>query len=147
MLAGFLVLVGDGPERENIEKLIKKLNLSEKIILFGAIEHKDLSKVYNGADVFAFSSTTETQGMVILEAMACRLPVVAVEDKVFEQFIENGKDGFLVEKTLKVFAEKLQQVLENDNLRLKIAKNARAKAEKFSLEEIAKKFDTLYKSL
>jgi len=141
------VIVGDGPERKNLEKLISKLKISERVFLMGFVEHKDITKIYQSADIFVFSSTTETQGLVVLEAMSCGLPVITVKDWVFEEFIENGVDGFMVEKKESVFAGKILEVLENENLRKKISENARKKALKFSLKEIAKKFENLYKSL
>ncbi|OGH07590.1 MAG: hypothetical protein A2171_00525 [Candidatus Levybacteria bacterium RBG_13_35_9] len=142
-----LVIVGDGPERKNLEKLITKHKISDRVFLIGFVEHKDLGRIYNSADVFVFSSKTETQGMVVLEAMASGLPVLTVKDRVFEEFIQNGVDGFIVEKNGSVFAKKLMEILEDEDLRKKISANARKKALKFSLEEIAKKFENLYKSL
>lgn len=141
------VIVGDGPERKNLEKLIQRLKISDRIFLMGFVEHRDLGKIYQSGDVFVFSSKTETQGMVVLEAMASGLPVLTVKDKVFAEFIQNGVDGFMVEKKESVFAKKLTEILDDEELRKKISKNAREKAEKFSLEEIAKKFEKLYKSL
>lgn len=143
----YFVIVGDGPERKNLEKLIKKLNLDKKIILLGFVEHAMLSQIYNSADVFVFGSQTETQGLVVMEAMACGLPVITVKDKVFEQFIENGVDGFIVEKNNKEFADKLKEILTDKNLSEQISKNASIKAQQFSLEEIAKKFESLYNKL
>lgn len=143
----YLVIAGDGPTRKELENLTKNLNLQKRVLFLGFVDFEKVSEIYAGADVFASSSQTETQGMVVLEAIAAGLPIVAVSDKAFEQFVESGKDGFLVEKDETIFASKLQNVLDDDNLRLKISKNARRKAEKFSLEEIAKRFDKMYKEL
>ena len=143
----YFAIVGDGPERKNLEKLSEKLELKNKVFFLGFVDHRKLSKVYNGADVFAFASTTETQGLVVLEAMACGLPVVAIRDKVFDAFIENGVDGYMVEKKESVFATKLMEVLNDKKVSEEVGQKARAKSEMFSLEEIAKKFETLYNSL
>lgn len=143
----YFVIVGDGQEREHLEKLVKDLGLAERVFFLGLIAHNNLPQVYNGADVFAFASRSETQGLVVLEALACGTVVVTIKDKVFGEFIKDGVDGFMIDRQRDVFAKKLLQVLEDKDLREKIAKKAREKAEKFSLEEVAKKFDALYKSL
>ncbi|MBI3984465.1 MAG: glycosyltransferase family 4 protein [Candidatus Levybacteria bacterium] len=143
----YFAIVGDGPERKNLENLVKKLDLGKHIIFLGFVEHNSLADVYNSADVFVFSSTTETQGMIIPEAMASGLPVLTVKDKVFDQFIENGVSGFMVENKETIFAQKLQEILQDKGLRTRISKEARLQALKFSLDEIAKKFENLYKQL
>lgn len=142
-----LAIGGDGAERGKLEKLVKRLGLTQKVTFLGFVNFKDVPKVYNDSDVFVFASETETQGMVILEAMASSLPVLVTKDRVFEQVIENEKDGIMVDRNQKEFAHVLKKLLTNDELRKTIGQNARKKAETFSLEEIAKKFDTLYKSL
>lgn len=143
----YLVLVGDGPERQNLEKLIRKLGLLEKVLLTGFVEHANLVDVYNSADVFVFSSSTETQGMVIPEAMSCGLPILTIKDKVFVQFIEDNVSGFMVDKKQTIFAQKLENILQDKDLRTRISKGARQKSLEFSLSEVAKKFENLYKQL
>jgi glycosyltransferase involved in cell wall biosynthesis len=143
----YFVIAGDGPERANLQKLITDLNIDNKIFLLGMVPYQEIPQVYNGADVFIFASQTETEGMIVPEALSSGLPVLAVRDRVFEQFIESGKDGFLVEKQEEVFNAHLDRLLKDDNLRLEMGKNARIKAEQFSLDEVAKKFENLYKQI
>lgn len=143
----YFVIAGDGPEKGNLQKLIGKLKIGNKIIMLGMIPYADIPKIYNGADVFIFASQTETEGMIVPEAMSSGLPVLAVRDRVFEQFIESGKDGILVEKNKDEFNQNLEKLLKDKNLRKTIGKNARKKIEQFSLNEIAKKFENLYKQL
>jgi 1,2-diacylglycerol 3-alpha-glucosyltransferase len=143
----YFVIAGDGPERKNLEKLIGKLHVKKRIFILGHIPYAEIAEVYNGADVFIFASQTETEGMIVPEAMSSGLPVLAVRDRVFEQFIGSRKEGILVKKNIKDFNENLERLLQNPRLRAEIAKNARKKIEKFSLDRIAKKFETLYKQL
>jgi 1,2-diacylglycerol 3-alpha-glucosyltransferase len=143
----YFVIAGDGPERASLLKLIEKLKISNKIFLLGMIPYNDIPQIYNGADVFIFASQTETEGMIVPEAMSSGLPVLAVRDRVFEQFIESGKDGFLVEKNEEVFNDYLNRLLKDGNLRAEMGKNARSKIEQFSLDEIAKRFENLYKQI
>lgn len=143
----YLVLVGDGPERQSLEKLISKLGLEQKVLLTGFVEHANLVDVYNSADLFVFASSTETQGMVIPEAMSSGLPILTIKDKVFAQFIEDSISGFMVDKKQTIFAQKLENILQDKDLRARISKHARQKSLEFSLSEVAKKFENLYKQL
>lgn len=144
----YFVIVGDGPERKNLEDLSTKLGVNEKTIFLGATPHFDLAKIYNGGDIFIFASSTETQGLVVPEAMACGLPVLTIEDKVFRQFIDDGIDGFMVKKNENIFALKLNEILNDDSLRLQVSQKAHEKVStKYSLDEVAKKFENLYKQL
>ncbi|MFD2902284.1 glycosyltransferase, partial [Klebsiella pneumoniae] len=73
-----LLLVGSGPLQRELELLAAKLNIAEQVTFCGAIPPDDVNLHYSLADLFVFASKSETQGMVILEAMSCGLPVVAV---------------------------------------------------------------------
>jgi 1,2-diacylglycerol 3-alpha-glucosyltransferase len=121
--------------------------LTDKVFFLGFVDFAKAPEVYSEADIFIFASNTETQGMVILEAMASSLPVLAVKDRVFEDIIDDGVDGFLAKKNKDQFSKKLLALLKDDSLRSKIGSAARKKAEKYSIDEMAKRFDNLYKEL
>ncbi len=72
-----LVMVGDGPAKEGLEKQVKKLGISSAVIFTGAVEWKFINRYYQLGDVFVSASTTEAQGLTYVEAMAAGLPVVA----------------------------------------------------------------------
>jgi len=74
-----LLLVGKGPFEEQAQLLVRELGLGGDVTFAGAIPHEDIPAYYRAADLFVFSSTTETQGLVLLESMAAGTPVVAVE--------------------------------------------------------------------
>jgi glycosyltransferase involved in cell wall biosynthesis len=118
-----------------------------KIFFLGYIEYNEIPNIYKGADVFVFFSETETQGMVVLEAMSSGVPVLAIKDRVFTEVIENGKDAILIEKNEETFNKNLKKLFKDENLRLKLSQNARKKALKFSLDEMTNKFENLYKEL
>ena len=63
----------------------------------GAVPHKNLPVYYQAADLFVFASLTETQGIVILEAMASGLPVIALKDDAFREIVTDNKNGFLID--------------------------------------------------
>lgn len=76
---GRLVILGSGDEKASLEKLARELGLGERCTFAGSVGHKDLPMYLAAADVFAFASVTETQGLATLEAMAMGLPVAAVD--------------------------------------------------------------------
>lgn len=139
-----LVLVGEGKQKEELMLLARELKIADKVIFTGAIPNKDIPKVYADAEVFIFASQTETQGMVVIEAMASRLPVVAVKDKAYKGVVINGETGFLVRKNPKEFAEKVLQILQDETLRKEMAKKAYVIAQDYSATRTAKELENLY---
>ncbi len=145
---GEILILGDGSERKNLEKIIKDEKITN-VKLIGHLGDKTdfLVKFYSRADVFVAPSIwDEPLGLVILEAMACETPVVvtrkggiplAVKDKVNGLFIKprNSND----------IADKVNLLLNNEELRNKLAKKAREIAvNKFSWKVIANKFNNIY---
>lgn len=78
-----LIIVGDGPEREEIEKYITRKNLSDNVLFLGSISHDRLmySDIFSRSSLFITASTSETQGITLLEAMSFSLPIVGVDAK------------------------------------------------------------------
>lgn len=120
----YLIVVGNGPEKENLEKYTHKLGLNERVIFTGYIEGEDMAKVYSDAEVFLFASTSETQGMVVPEAAACGLPLVVVADEAFVGAIEEGVNGYSVEEKETSFARKILDLLENDSKRARFGRES-----------------------
>ena len=120
-----LVLVGDGHERGTLESLALDLGIKEKIFFTGNIISKDMPRVYKDSDIFVFASQTETQGLCVLEAAASGIPAVVIKDAAFENLAIDGKTGFSVPANLEVFAEKVAELLKDDNLRQLFGKNAK----------------------
>lgn len=90
-----LVIVGGGPEEETIKNKIEKLGLKNRVILTGTLPRAEVINCYHGADIFVFGSKTETQGLVLAEAKAAGLPVVAVKAFGAVEMVHDGEDGFL----------------------------------------------------
>ena len=95
-----LLIIGDGPERENLEKLVKKLKLNDKVIFTGKVPLKDIGMYYKLGNIFVTASTTETQGLTVIEALAASLPVVAINDESFVEPIKNDYNGYLFNNKL-----------------------------------------------
>lgn len=127
-----LLIVGDGP-------LLKQMTViqHDKITFTGFIEGEELAEVYASSDVFIFPSSTETFGNVVLEAMASGLPVVVAKAGGVQDLVEHGQNGYLCEaKNTDEFIKNTLVLLENDELRLKLAENARQFALSQSWEQI-----------
>ena len=147
-----LVIVGDGPERNNLEILAKKLNLGKNVIFVGRVENKYLPEFYSTADLFAGpsivtkSGDTEGLGVVFLEALASGTCVVGNNIGGIPDIIENNKTGILVrQKDSKQLANAIIKLLSNPKLRKNLALNGQKKVKKiYSWDLIGKQFNELF---
>lgn len=142
-----LVLVGDGPDKSMLEKLTEKLSINGSVIFTGFIPQKDIPHVYKSADLFVFASQTETQGMVLIEAMDSSLPVLAVDHSAFDETLQSGSNGVLTRKNVTEFAGHILLLLKDTALRLRLAKNAQESVQKFSAKITSEKLEELYQAL
>ncbi|WP_392389365.1 glycosyltransferase [Dictyoglomus thermophilum] len=113
----------------------------------GWYPREELVNFYKIAEIFVFASTTETQGLVTLEAMAGECAVVAIKAPGSMSLIEDGKEGFLVEENPEEFSKKVELLLNNPELLKMMQKNAKIKAQEFSIEKSAIKLEELYREL
>jgi len=142
----YLLLVGGGPKLAEYKQLAK--DLDSQIIFVGQKPHLEVLQYCLGADLFVYASVTETQGLVLSEAKACGLPVVAVFGGGISDVVASGIDGYLVPQTQAKFVEHVLRLLRDDSLRQKIAHKAREDAlERFSAAVVAKKMESVYNSL
>lgn len=113
-----LVIVGDGTMRPKLEKMAEKAGISDKVVFTGRVIGKDLPQLYRTGDVFAITSKTETQSIVLLEAMATGLPAVAVKAGAIPELVHNGENGYLCEADdVDTVAKSLICILQDKNLR------------------------------
>lgn len=141
------VIVGDGTEKTKLRELAKKLKIDKKVIFAGPINPSVLPNVYSGADVFVFASKTETQGIVILEAMASGLPVVTIYDDAYTDIITDGVTGLLVKGSPSLFAKRVSSLLQNPQLQQTLSANARKIVDAYSVHTIAVQLEALYQDL
>ncbi len=92
----FFCVAGDGPDKQKIADIFKESNLSDRLILTGNLTGRDLAHAYQAMDIFVFSSQSETQGMVLTEAMAAKTPVIALDAPGVREVVENKKNGLLL---------------------------------------------------
>lgn len=107
------LLIGKGGRRLLLEDKVKELELDNNVVFCGELPHEQLRNYYRASDAFLFASTSETQGIVLLEAMAARLPVVAVEASGVRDVIVEGFNGYMTKQKVSSFAAGLNSLVEN----------------------------------
>ncbi len=144
-----LVITGNGTKKDVafFKNLSRSLKLEKRVYFTGAFKPSEIEKVYAGGYVFLFASASETQGMVVWEALASGLPVIAVRDKALEDAIESGKNGIFTKRDENEFAKTVLEFLKNNDLRERMSKNAKESAQKFSLEKNAEELEKVYKKV
>lgn len=147
-IRGKVLILGDGPERKNLEKIVKDEKISNvRFIGHLGNDTEFLIKFYSRANVFVAPSVwDEPLGLVILEAMACETPVVVTRKGGIPLAVKDGQNGlFIRPRNSQDMAEKINMLFDNEPLRLKMAKKAREIAVKrFSWEVIAHRFENIY---
>jgi glycosyltransferase involved in cell wall biosynthesis len=140
-----LTILGEGDERISLQEKIVQLNLSDQLSLVGLQEKVEMY-LWN-ADLYIHSAITEGFGLTIIEAMACGLPVVCTDGKGNRDLIQEGENGFMVgERDQKLFADKIELLLKNDNLRQEMGEKARKFAQGFGIEKYVESLLLLYKN-
>lgn len=134
----FLV-VGGGPSEDILKQTFERHGVSEKLILAGKHTGSNLCAAYRAMDVFAFTSKSETQGMVVAEAMAAGLPVVALDATGVREVVRHNKNGYLLPESVpaKRFATYLGRLDQDRERWAAFVKQARSTAELFSRERCA----------
>ena len=140
-----LVLVGSGPEEDNLREKAQECGIADKVTFTGLIPPVDVIHCYAGSDLFVFTSVSETQGIVIAEAKASGLPVVAVDAFGVSEMVENEEDGFLTELDLEKFSRKILLLLKDPALYKKMSRQAMINAEKLSTENCTDALEYCYR--
>ena len=141
------MIIGDGPEKNNLNKLAHKLRINNRIMFLGYIPREKIPYALASSDLFVFTSKTETQGLVLLEATASKKPIVAIHDTAIEEYVYNNVNGFISEYNFKDFAQKIEMILNNRDLYKKFSNNSIKIAREFSLEKQTKKLIEVYNKL
>ncbi|MGG5460549.1 glycosyltransferase [Clostridium sp. B9] len=141
-----LMVIGEGPYREEVEKLIVELDLEDNIVFLNNIDNKLISNYYRASDLFLFASKSETQGIVLLEAMAAKTPVIAVRASGVVEVLENGENGFMTYENTSTWAAKIEEVLNDDNLKKSLEENSYKTALRYMSSNVAKMAEVFYKN-
>ena len=137
-----LLIVGDGPQRETLEKLSKKLELEEKVLFFGHKKFEEAIGILKISDIFVNPSYTEGLPTSVIEAALCKKAIIATNIGGTPEIITNGESGFLIEpKNINLLKEKLEILISSKELREKLGNEAFEEVKnKFSWEKSIEKY-------
>jgi glycosyltransferase involved in cell wall biosynthesis len=138
-----LIIAGEGPEREALEQLASECGVADRVNFLGAAAREDLPDLYATADAFVFASVTETQGLVLAEALAAGTLVLAADAPQVREVVDGA--GRLVAPTPGAFAAAMGQVPPQPDP--DEAARARAAAARFGIDEQARKVAAVYRRL
>jgi glycosyltransferase involved in cell wall biosynthesis len=141
-----LLIVGDGREKSALLKLCESLGIGNRTHFAGFVmEKNELKKIYQAADVFIFASEVETQGIVLIEAAACGLPIVAVNARSVPEIVHDGVNGFLAEpRDIQSFGDSITTLLQNPRLAKEMGTASRKIAKCHNIQDSMEAHQELY---
>ena len=137
------MLIGDGPILNDLKHMVKEMNLDGNVIFAGLVEYNDMPAYYNTFDIMVSYSTTETQGLTIIEGLATSLPVVCINDKSFREMIQNNYNGYLF-NTKEEFKKHILDLIYDKDLYKTISMNAKNSTYSYSKEVFASRVLQVY---
>lgn len=146
-----LTIVGDGSERNNLETIVSELKLNNIVKFTGWVKQQETLEFYKKSDVFCFPSIREFGGAVVLEAMACGLPCIVVNNGGIGEYVTE-KTGFKIEPTsrdgvVKELTDKIHQLALNHDLRLQMSANSVERVKEFEWGHKAEKIVEIYSEM
>ncbi len=141
-----MVFLGDGPYLKKCKDIAKNLGIHEKVTFMGNVEN--VKKHYENANIYLHTSTHESFGLVLLEAMASGLPVVCLNAKGNKEFIKHKKNGFIFDfQEIKLFTTQIISLINNNLTYNNIVKNGQETAKTYDIKNYIKKLLALYNEI
>ena len=142
-----LLIIGGGPEEENLKKLAAENGIINRVHFFGMVPYEQVPKYLSMSDIFVTASVTEVHPLSVIEAMATGLPALGIRSVGVGDTIEDGRNGFLSSQNQAAFAAKLTRLCLDRNLRRKMGQAARKDSVKYSIEHTMETMLGLYEGL
>jgi glycosyltransferase involved in cell wall biosynthesis len=140
-----LSLVGEGPALKSLQLLTEVLGIEKNVHFLGFVEHSKLGSVYNEHDIFITASTIETQGVVILEAMASGLPIVGVNKLAIPDCVKNNINGYITKPFDEIeMAEKIKILYLDSKLRKDFGKKSSEMIKEHDVKNTVEKLENIY---
>lgn len=140
-----LQIIGDGDEKNDLEKLVKDLGVEKGVEFTGLVPHEKLPPYFEQADVFVLPSLNEGMSNSMLEALATGLPLIATDTGGTKELIEEGRNGFIVRmKDAGDLADKIEILFKDNELKKRMGEESRKKAEMMSWEKVAREYAEIY---
>jgi 1,2-diacylglycerol 3-alpha-glucosyltransferase len=142
-----LVIAGHGSQERHLRTLVQRIGLEPNVRFVGTLPKSSLAELFQASDVFVTMSTSETQGMALLQAMACGIPVIGANARALPEYI--GRDrGFLVEASdVAALSDRLADLLGNPELRSQLGGGGASYVKQFATERIADQWEHHYQLL
>lgn len=140
-----MVIASDGPYKKQLEGYTEKLGL-KSIEFTGYVGEKEIINLYKKSHVFVCASRSETQGLVVLEAMAYGCPVIVANYMGFKDFVNPGENGLLFNKDENI-SKKIIKIFENKKLREKLVRNGYKTAREYTIERCTEELEKIYRDL
>ena len=138
------LIAGDGPDRENLETLAKKLQITDQVIFTGMIAPEEVGRYYKLGDVFVCASSSETQGITYIEALACGLPALCRKDECLDQVVTDGYNGFQYEN-YEYFKMHLNYILEDEERRQEMGRRGQEISQLYSTWNFCTAAERIYR--
>jgi N-acetyl-alpha-D-glucosaminyl L-malate synthase BshA len=141
-----LLLIGDGPERMNIELMAREMGVCDNITFLG--KQEQIEEILSVCDLFFLTSETESFGLAALEAMACEVPVISSNSGGIPEVNVHGVTGYMSEVgDVEDMAKNTLKILSDDQVLKTFKANALKRAQEFHIDKILPQYETLYASL
>jgi glycosyltransferase involved in cell wall biosynthesis len=142
------VIAGEGPARASLETEVNKLALGQNVRFIGYLDrHTELNNCYRAADIFIFSSRTETQGLVLLEAMAQGVPVISTAEMGTRDVLQDGSGVWIAQEELADFSTKIVRLLGHAQVRRDLGEAGLNYAKEWSAGKQAQRMLSFYHSV
>lgn len=142
------IIAGEGPARHGLEKEAKELGLLDNVMFIGYLDRRsELNNCYSSADIFVFSSRTETQGLVLLEAMAQGVPVVSTAELGTRDVLMEGQGVWIAKESLADFSDKVIKMLGDAEVRKALSESGREYAYEWSASKQAERMIGFYQDV
>jgi glycosyltransferase involved in cell wall biosynthesis len=130
-----LVLVGDGPERDDLEDRIRHMKIASRVRFTGLVPYEEIHRYLAMADVFVTASVTEVHPLSVIEAMAVGLPILGIDSPGISDTIQDQVTGFLVlEEDLAAFTAKMIRLVTEHEMRRRMGQSAKIASENYAIE-------------
>jgi 1,2-diacylglycerol 3-alpha-glucosyltransferase len=143
-----LLVIGDGPERDNLEDRVKHMDIGANVRFLGAVSYAEVPHYLAMGDAFVTASVTEVHPLSVIEAMAAGLPVLGIDSPGIGDTIQDGKTGLLVaEEELASFTAKMVRLVVDGDRRRQMGRQARQGAEKYAIENTTQMMLEVYQKV
>ncbi len=143
----YLMLVGEGPEQDNLQDQARRLNLGERVIFTGKVSYDDVPAYLAIADAFVTASVTEVHPLSVLEAIAAGLPVLGVDSPGVGETIVHERNGLLSSSDIAEFSVQLYRLMSDNRLRARLAQQARADSAQYDIRTTTRQMVSCYEEV